>query len=103
MSLSTSRQVRTREGHELKRNAQLPVDAYPPCPGVRACWPGAESIVVRDGLAVTVVHGSRARHSGPLSCRCLCDADRFRASKFQHAIQRTGSNFHFGCSACIRA
>jgi hypothetical protein len=29
----------------------------------------------------TVLHASRARHSDPASCRCLCDANRFRTSK----------------------
>jgi Glycosyl transferase family 2 len=46
---------------------------------------------------------SRARHSDRLRSRCLCNANRFRASKFQQAIQRKGSNLRFGHSARIRA
>ena len=36
---------------------------------------------VVDQRASTVLHRSRARHSDTLSCRCLCDTDKLRASK----------------------
>ena len=52
---------------------------------------------------VTVLHGSRKRHSDPISFRRLCDTDRLRASKLQHAVQRKDRDANFSRSARIRA
>jgi len=49
-----------------------------------------------------VLHGPRKRHSDPASLRRLCDTDRLRASKLQHAIQRKDCDADFSRSARIR-
>src|SRR5271166_4373298 len=48
-------------------------------------------------------HGSRKRHSDLVSFRRLCDTDGLRASKLQHAIQRTDCDANLSRSARIRA
>ena len=49
-----------------------------------------------------MLHGSRKRHSDPAGFRRLCDTDKLRASKLQHAIRRTDGNANFSRSASIR-
>src|SRR5271157_3845869 len=51
----------------------------------------------------TVLHGPRKRYSDPVSFRRLCDTDRLRASKLQHAIQCTDCDANLSRSARIRA
>ena len=65
----------------------------------RGTSPGASTEA--DESQGTLLHRSRKRDSDPDFCRCLRDADGFRAAKLQHTIQRTGSDDYFGRLACI--
>ena len=90
-----------RPGGDRCRNARVARRGRPP-PDHTACrlparwrrsWPVPPS-------------GQRAvgfQESDPVSFRRLCDTDRLRAPKLQHAIQRTDGNANFSRSARIRA
>ncbi len=50
----------------------------------------------RMGPCAALLHGSRCERTEPDPCSGSCDADIFRASEVEHAVQHVGGDRHLG-------